>query len=91
MYDLARAFTPGARRFCAGSTWRPLKRPRKSSIRTPLAKAGELGEVDTDSDGVMRLERSAVVARYEEMKRQQQTGLQKKVDGSEQPGIYALE
>jgi hypothetical protein len=91
MYDLARAFTPGARRFSAGSTWRPLKRPRKSSIRTPLAKAGELGEVDTDSDGVMRLERSAVLARYEEMKRRQQTGLQKKVDGSEQPGIFALE
>jgi hypothetical protein len=56
-----------------------------------LAKDGELGEVDTDSDGVMRLERTAVLARYEEMKRRQQTGLQKKVDGSEQPGIYALE
>src|SRR5258708_39537904 len=73
MYDLARAFTPGARMFSAGSTWPPLKRPRKSSIRAPLAKAGELGEVDTDSDGVMRLERSAVLARYEEMKRRQQT------------------
>jgi hypothetical protein len=55
-----------------------------------LAKAGELGEVDTDSDGVMRFERTAVLARYEEMKRRQQTGLQKMVDGSE-PGIHALE
>jgi hypothetical protein len=48
--------------FSAGSTWPPLKRPRKSSISTPLAKAGELGEADTDGDGVMRLERSAVLA-----------------------------
>ena len=55
-----------------------------------LAKAGELGEVDTDSDGVMRLERTAVLTRYAEMKRRQQTGLQKMVDGSE-PGIHALE
>ena len=55
-----------------------------------LAKAGELGEVDTVSDGVMRLERTAVLTRYEEMKRRQQTGLQKMVDGRE-PGIHALE
>jgi hypothetical protein len=54
-----------------------------------LAKAGELGEVDKDSNGVMRLERTAVLTRYEEMKRRQQTGLQKMVDGSE-PGIHAL-
>ena len=81
---------PAPEGFSAGSTWRPLKRRRKSSIRTPLAKAGELGEVDTDSDGVMRLERTAVLARYEEMKRRQQTGLQKTVDASEQAGIYAL-
>ena len=54
-----------------------------------LAKAGELGEVDTDSDGVMRLERTAVLARY--MRRRQQTGLQKMVDGSERAGIHAIE
>jgi hypothetical protein len=77
------------KRLSACSTWHVPSRPAPD--RTPLAKAGELGEVDTDSDGVMRLERTAVLARYEEMKRRQQTGLQKKVDGSEQPGIYALE
>lgn len=52
-----------------------------------LAKAGELGEVDVDSNGATRLERTAVLARYEEMKRRQQTGLQKMVDGSERAGI----
>jgi hypothetical protein len=56
-----------------------------------LANAGELGQVDMDSDGVTRLERTAVLARYEEMKRRQQTGLQKMVDGSERAGTYALE
>ncbi len=52
-----------------------------------LAKAGELGEVDTDSNGATRLERTAVLARYEEMKQRQQTGLKKMVDGSERAGI----
>jgi hypothetical protein len=55
-----------------------------------LAKAGELGEVDNDSDGVMRLERTAVLARHEEMKRRPQTGLQDMVNGSKRPGIHAL-
>src|SRR5260370_36873514 len=81
---------PAPECFSAGSTWPPFKRPRKSSIRTPIAKAGELGEVDTDSDGVMRLERTAVLARYEEMERRQQTSPQKTGVGSEQPGMYAL-
>jgi hypothetical protein len=52
-----------------------------------LAKAGKLGEVDIDGNGVTRLERTAVLARYEEMKRRRQTGLQKMVDGSERAGI----
>lgn len=52
-----------------------------------LAKAGELGEVHTDSNGATRLERTAVLARYEEMKRRQQTGPQKMVDGSERHGF----
>jgi hypothetical protein len=56
-----------------------------------LAKAGELGEVDTDSNGVTRLERTAVLTRYEEMKRRQQTGLQTMVDSSERAGVHALE
>jgi hypothetical protein len=56
-----------------------------------LAKAGELGKVDTDRNGATRLERTAVLTRYEEIKRQQQTGLQKTVDGSEQAGIRALQ
>ena len=52
-----------------------------------LAKAGELGEVDTDRNGAIRLERTAVLARYDEMKRRRQTGLQRIVDGSERAGI----
>jgi hypothetical protein len=55
-----------------------------------LAKAGELGEIDKDSDGVMRLKRTAVLARHEEMKRRPQTGLQDMVNGSKRPGIHAL-
>jgi hypothetical protein len=55
-----------------------------------LARAGEPAQVDTDSDGVMRLQRKAVLARYE-TKRRQQTGLKKMVDGSERAGINALE
>ena len=67
------------------------KLPNVSSARVKqLTKAGELGEVGTDSDGVTRLERTAVLTRYEEMKRRQQTGLQMMVDGSE-PGIHAIE
>jgi hypothetical protein len=38
----------------------------------------------------MRLERTAVLARYEEMKRRPQTGLQNMVNGSKRPGIHAL-
>jgi len=52
-----------------------------------VGKAGKLGEVDTDSNGLTRFERTAVLARYVEMKRRQQTGREKIVDGSERAGI----
>src|SRR5258708_28967457 len=50
-----------------------------------LAKAGELGEVDTDSHGVMRLERAAGLARYEAITRRQQTGPPKMGNVMNQP------
>jgi hypothetical protein len=77
----------GKKRPSACSTWHVPSRPAPEcfsagSTWPPLKRP--------HSDGVMWLERTAVLTRYEEMKRRQQTGLQKMVDGSE-PGIHAIE
>lgn len=41
-----------------------------------LSQAGKLGDIDTDANGVTRFERTAVLVRYEQIKRRQQTGRQ---------------
>jgi hypothetical protein len=52
-----------------------------------LAKAGELGELDAYGSGVARLERVAVLAYYNGMKRRQRTGLKKMVDANKRSDL----
>ena len=55
-----------------------------------LSQDGKLGDVDMDANGVTRFERTAVLARYEQMKRRQQTGRQETLNDSDQGGDTAL-
>ncbi len=55
-----------------------------------LSQDGKLGDVDTDANGVTRFERTAVLMRYEHMKRRQQTGRQQTFNDSDRGSDNAL-
>ncbi|NPT56341.1 hypothetical protein [Paraburkholderia elongata] len=55
-----------------------------------LSQDGKLGDVDTDANGVMRLERTAVLVCYEQMKRRQQMGRQETFSRRERGGDNVL-
>lgn len=55
-----------------------------------LSQDGKLGDVDTDDNGVTRFERTAVLVRYEQTKRRQQTGRQETLNDNDRGGDTAL-